>query len=50
MRVAMLGVNWRPANNWTVKPQLMRIQNASNIPLYTFQKTEVSVSVKREFK
>jgi hypothetical protein len=50
MRVAMLGVNWRPANNWTVKPQLMRIQNASNIPLYTFQKTEVSVSVKWEFK
>ncbi len=50
MRVAMLGVNWRPANNWTVKPQLMRIQNISNIPLYSFQKTEVSASVKREFK
>lgn len=50
MRVAMLGINWRPANDWTVKPQLMRIQNNSNIPLYSFQKTEVSVSVKREFK
>lgn len=50
MRVAMLGVNWRPAKDWTVKPQLMRIQNASNIPLYSYTKNEISVSVKREFK
>lgn len=50
MQVAMLGVNWRPATNWLVKPQLMHINNKSNIPLYAFQKTEVSVSVKREFK
>ena len=50
MKVAMLGVAWRPMKNWTVKPQLMRIQNDSNIPLYSFQKTEVSVMVKREFK
>ena len=50
MQVAMLGVNWRPATNWLVKPQLMHIRNTSNIALYAFQKTEVSVSVKREFK
>jgi hypothetical protein len=50
MQVAMLGVNWRPATNWLVKPQLMHIRNKSNIALYAFQKTEVSVSVKREFK
>lgn len=50
MRVMMLGVNWRPAKDWTVKPQLMKIRNMSNIPLYAFQKTEVTVSVKREFK
>jgi len=50
MQVAMLGVNWRPATNWLVKPQLMHISNKSNIALYAFQKTEVSVSVKREFK
>lgn len=50
MQVAMLGVNWRPATNWLVKPQLMHINNKSNIALYGFQKTELSVSVKREFK
>lgn len=50
MRVTMLGVNWRPAKDWTVKPQLMKINNLSNIPLYAFQKTELSITVKREFK
>jgi len=50
MQVGMLGMNWRPATNWLVKPQLMHIRNKSNIALYAFQKTEVSVSVKREFK
>jgi hypothetical protein len=50
MFVTMLGVNWRPAANWIVHPQWMRIKNDSNIPLYGFQKTEFSLSVKREFK
>ncbi len=50
MQVMMLGVNWRPANDWLVKPQLLHIRNASNIPLYVFQKTEISVSIKRDFK
>lgn len=50
MRVTMLGVNWRLAKDWLVKPQIMNIRNISNIPLYEFKKTELSVSVKREFK
>jgi tetratricopeptide (TPR) repeat protein len=50
MTVIMLGMNWRPVPNWIVHPQWMRIKNDSNIPLYSFQKTEFSVSVKREFK
>jgi hypothetical protein len=50
MRIAMLGVNWRPAKDWVVHPQWMRTKNDSNIPLYSFQKSELSVSVKREFK
>jgi hypothetical protein len=50
MRVAMLGVNWRPAKDWTIHPQWMRTKNDSNIPLYSFQKSELSVNVKREFK
>jgi tetratricopeptide (TPR) repeat protein len=50
MHVAMLGMNWRPAKDWVVHPQWMRTKNDSNIPLYSYQKSEVSVSVKREFK
>lgn len=50
MRVAMLGVNWRPVKDWIVRPQWMRTKNNSNIPLYSFQKSELSVSIKREFK
>lgn len=50
MRVTMLGVNWRVSKDWIVKPQVMNIRNISNIPLYEFTKTELSVSVKREFK
>jgi hypothetical protein len=50
MRVIMLGVNWRPALNWIVHPQWMNIKNDSNIPLYDFNKTEISLSIKREFK
>lgn len=50
MTVIMFGMNWRPAPNWIVHPQWMRIKNDSNIPLYVFQKTEFSLSLKREFK
>lgn len=50
MQVGMLGINWRPAKDWLVKPQLMHIRNTSNIALYAFQKTEVSAIIKREFK
>jgi len=49
MRVIMLGVNWRPAPNWIVHPQWMNIKNDSNIPLYGFNKTEISLNIKREF-
>ena len=47
---AMLGVNWRPAVNWTVRAQTTKTRNLSNIALYTYQKIESSISVKREFK
>ena len=50
MHVVMLGVNWRPVKDWVVHPQWMGTKNDSNIPLYSFQKSEISVSVKREFK
>lgn len=50
MTVTMLGVNWRPASNWTVKTQYMGLKNSSVVDGYAFKKNEISVSVKREFK
>ncbi|MEQ1532526.1 MAG: tetratricopeptide repeat protein [Sideroxydans sp.] len=50
MIVTMLGVNWRPATNWTVKTQYMGLKNNSVVAGYAFKKNEFSVSVKREFK
>lgn len=50
MSVLLLGVNWRPAKDWLVKPQVMKLDNKSTIAGYAFTKNEVSVSVKREFK
>ncbi|MGZ8256911.1 MAG: tetratricopeptide repeat protein [Gallionella sp.] len=50
MRVMSAAVNWRMVKNWQLKPQVMSIQNSSNIAGYAFSKTEVSLMLKREFK
>lgn len=50
MIVTMFGVNWRPAANWTVKTQYMGLKNKSVVAGYAFKKSELSVSVKREFQ
>lgn len=50
MRVMSVAVSWRLAKNWQLKPQLLRIQNVSNIAGYAFSKNEVSLMLKREFK
>jgi hypothetical protein len=44
-----LGLNWRPYKDWTVRPQIIYSQNSSNIALYEYDRTETSVTVRREF-
>jgi len=46
----VLGVNWRFARNWTLRPQWVESRNNSNIPIYAFKRTELSVSVRRDFR
>jgi hypothetical protein len=44
-----LGINWRPRPQWTVRSQLAKTSNNSNIALYAYRKTEATVILRREF-
>jgi hypothetical protein len=44
-----LGLNWRPWTFWTVSAQVASTSNASNIALYSYNKTESRITLKREF-
>lgn len=45
-----LGLNWRPYTDWTVRPQIIYSQNSSNIALYEYDRTETSITVRRDFR
>ncbi len=44
-----LGVNWRLWPQWTVRPQLGKTINSSNIVLYSYSKIEGIVLLRRDF-
>lgn len=44
-----LGVSWVPAAGWRVTPQVEWADVNSTIPIYTYQRRQVSVIVRREF-
>jgi len=45
-----VGANWRPARHWTVRPQASYTRNDSNFALNDYDRTDVSVTVRRDFK
>jgi tetratricopeptide (TPR) repeat protein len=47
---ANLGVNWHYDKLWTVRPQIAYIRNNSNIVLYQADRTDVSITIRRDFK
>lgn len=47
-RLAM-GVSWVPAAGWRVTPQVEWIDVDSSVPIFTYQRRQVSISVRREF-
>lgn len=49
-RDAVIGLTWRVADRWTVRPQLLYTRNDSNIAIYAYQRTDVSVTVRRDFR
>lgn len=46
---ATVGWNWRPAQNWTVRPQVSYIENRSNVALSEYNRTEYTVAVRYDY-
>lgn len=44
------GLNWKPMQNWIVRPQLTYTRNDSNSGLNDYDRKDLSVSVRREFR
>ncbi len=47
---ANVGINWHYDKLWTVRPQISYIRNNSNIVIYQFDRTDVSITIRRDFK
>ncbi len=45
-----VAANWHLDKLWTVKPQLAFSRKSSNIALYSFDRTDVSLTIRRDFK
>lgn len=45
-----LGLNWKPVQNWVVRPQISYTRNDSNSGLNDYDRTDASVTVRRDFK
>ena len=46
---ASLGLNFMPAPNWLVKPQFSYSKNESNVDLNGFERSILSVNVRKDF-
>jgi outer membrane protein len=47
---ANIGINWHYDKAWTVRPQISYIRNNSNIVIYQFDRTDISVTLRRDFR
>lgn len=45
-----LGLNWKWRKDWSLTPRVTFMHNESNIPLYSFDRTDLSVMLRRDFR
>lgn len=45
----VVGLTWRFAKDWSLRPQLLHSRNTSNIPLFAYERSELSFTVRRDF-
>jgi tetratricopeptide (TPR) repeat protein len=43
------GVTWSFATGWSLRPQVVYLKNTSNIDLYDYDRTDVSVNLRKDF-
>lgn len=46
----VLGASWRFEKLWSIKPQVLFTQKRSNLALYSFDRTDISLTIRRDFK
>lgn len=46
---ASLGVRFLPGHDWTIKPQISYVRNDSNVDLFGFERTIISVNFRKDF-
>lgn len=44
-----LGITWTFAPGWSLRPQLVYIKNDSNLAIFEYEKTDVSVNLRKDF-
>jgi len=44
-----VGANWHWDNNWTLRPKLSYSRNYSNIAIYSYNRTDISLTIRHEF-
>lgn len=45
-----LGMKWSLDNDWSVRPQIAYIRNGSNISLYNSNRTDYSITLRKDFR
>lgn len=45
-----LGANWHRDELWSIRPQLSFSRNDSNIAIYGYDRTDISLTIRRDFK
>jgi hypothetical protein len=45
-----VGASWHWARLWSLTPQLVYARNASNIPVYSYNRADISLTLRRDFK
>lgn len=47
---ASIGTNWHWDKNWVLRPQLAYSKNLSNIAIYSFDRIDASMTIRRDFR
>jgi hypothetical protein len=45
-----VGANWRWNRLWTLRPQLNYAKNNSNLVIYSYDRSDISLTIRRDFR